>query len=275
MALKKDTLPKLFLSFRLEFCGPGSFSRDGLAPCTTCRVGYFQPQTRSRSCQKCPEDTATWRRGAKKSQECQCKWQSSLLGLKKAGFSFSHFYWLPAATLQYCHHDVCARKRATYMYSHFPFFFGLFLALCLPGLVSETGLASDIDICLPCPKGYFQEAAGQRGCLKCPSQVGIEQASDNNEGGGGDSLGSATIGLSSILQCPGVEKSTLTTSVSWKKLLFHFLNITFFFVHFQILSQLEFLRINECFKEPCLNGGKCEALKNGFICRCQSGYQGV
>ena len=96
----------------------------------------------------------------------------------------------------------------------FPFLFGLFLALCLPGLVSETGLASDIDICLPCPKGYFQEAAGQRGCLKCPSQVGIEQASDNNEGGGGDSLGSATIGLSSILQCPGVEKSTLTTSVS-------------------------------------------------------------
>ena len=93
-----------------------------------------------------------------------------------------------------------------------------FLALCLPGLVSETGLASssDIDICLPCPRGYFQEAAGQRGCLKCPSQVGIEQVSDNNEGG--DPLGSATVGLSSILQCPGVEKSTLTTSVSLKKL---------------------------------------------------------
>ena len=91
-----------------------------------------------------------------------------------------------------------------------------FLALCLPGLVSETGLASDIDICLPCPKGYFQEAAGQRGCLKCPSQVGLEQVPDNNEGGE-DSLGSATVGLSSILQCPGVEKSTLTSSVSFKK----------------------------------------------------------
>ena len=109
---------------------------------------------------------------------------------------------------------TCVQEARNLYVLAFPVLFGLFLALCLPGLVSETGLASDIDICLPCPKGYFQEAAGQRGCLKCPSQVGIEQASDNNEGGGGDSLGSATIGLSSILQCPGVEKSTLTTSVS-------------------------------------------------------------
>ena len=65
------SVPNFF--FLPEFCGAGSFSRDGLAPCTTCRVGYFQPQTKSRSCQKCPDDTATWRRGAKNSQECQCK----------------------------------------------------------------------------------------------------------------------------------------------------------------------------------------------------------
>ena len=64
------------------------------------------------------------------------------------------------------------------------------------------------DVCLPCPSGYFQEAAGQRGCLKCP----FSAISNLNDSRNDDPQ---TKGLSSILQCRGVEKSMLTDSV-WK-----------------------------------------------------------
>ena len=43
---------------------------------------------------------------------------------------------------------------------------------------------------------------------------------------------------------------------------------------FQILSNLEFLRIDDCFREPCFNQGRCQALTNGFVCQCKPGYQG-
>ena len=81
----------------------------------------------------------------------------------------------------------------------------------MPGYVSETGLSSQggsTDVCLPCPSGYFQEAAGQRGCLKCP----FSTISNLNDSRNDDPQ---TKGLSSILQCRGVEKSMLTDSV-WK-----------------------------------------------------------
>ena len=42
----------------------------------------------------------------------------------------------------------------------------------------------------------------------------------------------------------------------------------------QMLSQLDFVRINECFKEPCLNDGQCVPLDNGFVCHCLPGFWG-
>ena len=41
-----------------------------------------------------------------------------------------------------------------------------------------------------------------------------------------------------------------------------------------MLSQLDFVRINECFKEPCLNDGQCVPLDNGFVCHCLPGFWG-
>ena len=49
----------------------------------------------------------------------------------------------------------------------------------------------------------------------------------------------------------------------------------YIFVFFQMLSQLEFLRINECFKEPCLHNGQCQPLENGFVCQCLPGFWGI
>ena len=54
--------------------------------------------------------------------------------------------------------------------------------------------------------------------------------------------------------------------------------LVFYMLHtyliLQILSNLEFLRIDDCFREPCQNQGRCHALTNGFVCQCKPGYQG-
>ncbi len=47
-----------------------------------------------------------------------------------------------------------------------------------------------------------------------------------------------------------------------------------FFTFFQLLDQLEYLTINECFKNPCSNGGTCEPLISGFKCTCPRGFFG-
>ena len=57
-----------------------------------------------------------------------------------------------------------------------------------------------------------------------------------------------------------------------KKMTFLF---TLLVMSFQMLSQLEFLRINECFKEPCLHNGKCQPLESGFVCQCLPGFWGI
>ena len=79
----------------------------------------------------------------------------------------------------------------------------VFIALCLPGYVSETGLSTSSEACYPCPSGFFQEAAGQRGCLECPrtnSSVLNPRITKLK-------------GLSSILQCPEIEKSSVNDNV--------------------------------------------------------------
>ena len=69
----KKYLVIIVLNFT-DFCEVGTYSHDGLVPCTTCKIGYYQNQMSSQSCQKCPQNTATWRRGAKSIQECQRKY---------------------------------------------------------------------------------------------------------------------------------------------------------------------------------------------------------
>ena len=82
-----------------------------------------------------------------------------------------------------------------------------FSALCLPGYVSETGLSSTMNSepCYPCPPGHFQEAAGQRGCLKCPQTNNSNSVLNSNL--------TKLKGLSSILQCPEIEKSVVDEEV--------------------------------------------------------------
>ena len=81
----------------------------------------------------------------------------------------------------------------------------------MPGYVSETGLSTDFEGCYPCPSGFFQEAAGQRGCLKCPprdlshSVMNLKPQQQQQQ--------QRLRGLSSILQCPEVEKARVNDEV--------------------------------------------------------------
>ena len=59
--------------------------------------------------------------------------------------------------------------------------------------------------CYPCPPGHFQEAAGQRGCLKCPQTNNSNSVLNSNL--------TKLKGLSSILQCPEIEKSVVDEEV--------------------------------------------------------------
>ena len=92
-------------------------------------------------------------------------------------------------------------------------FLPFFTALCLPGYVSETGLSTDFEGCYPCPSGFFQEAAGQRGCLKCPSRD-LSQSVMNLKPQQQQQQQQRLRGLSSILQCPEVEKARVNDEVS-------------------------------------------------------------
>ncbi|XP_019641732.1 PREDICTED: sushi, von Willebrand factor type A, EGF and pentraxin domain-containing protein 1-like [Branchiostoma belcheri] len=57
-------------NFCFERCSPGSFSVNGLAPCTPCPRGQYQPESQRTSCLKCPMGYSTTSNGSKSSKEC-------------------------------------------------------------------------------------------------------------------------------------------------------------------------------------------------------------
>ncbi len=59
------------MCFLLDRCRLGTYSRDGLRPCTTCKIGFYQESRGSLVCHKCPHHTATWRRGAQRLSDCR------------------------------------------------------------------------------------------------------------------------------------------------------------------------------------------------------------
>ena len=56
--------------FNTGQCLPGTFSLDGLEPCETCSIGFYQPGYAFINCIPCPNGTTTWRRGSRRVTEC-------------------------------------------------------------------------------------------------------------------------------------------------------------------------------------------------------------
>lgn len=91
--------------------------------------------------------------------------------------------------------------------------------------------------CLPCPRGYFQPDPGKSSCFLCPRNTLTPQPGSYN-----------------IEDCQGMEEDIM--------MLYSAVNTT------EVI-------INECFKEPCGNGGSCESLNVGYICSCLPGWTGT
>lgn len=52
-------------------CLAGSYSPTGLEPCSTCPQGTYQTEYSMKYCQTCPEGSTTWRRGARRVEDCK------------------------------------------------------------------------------------------------------------------------------------------------------------------------------------------------------------
>eukprot|EP00095_Tigriopus_kingsejongensis_P012185 maker-scaffold521_size146803-snap-gene-0.11 protein:Tk12185 transcript:maker-scaffold521_size146803-snap-gene-0.11-mRNA-1 annotation:"hypothetical protein LOTGIDRAFT_233055" len=51
-------------------CLPGTYSADGLSPCSTCSFGHFQPLYAQNECLSCPEGFSTEQRGSRLAAHC-------------------------------------------------------------------------------------------------------------------------------------------------------------------------------------------------------------
>lgn len=52
-------------------CLAGTYSPTGLEPCSTCPQGTYQTEYSKRFCQPCPDGSTTWRRGARRLEDCK------------------------------------------------------------------------------------------------------------------------------------------------------------------------------------------------------------
>ena len=57
-------------------CAPGYFSADGFQPCELCKLGEYQSNSGSKSCNRCPNDRRCTRyQGASSLVKCGCTYQ--------------------------------------------------------------------------------------------------------------------------------------------------------------------------------------------------------
>ncbi|KAK7084796.1 hypothetical protein SK128_010136, partial [Halocaridina rubra] len=221
-------------------CLPGSYSNDGLEPCTTCEIGQYQDEYASYDCMSCPHNTTTWRRGSWVIDECKysyapegmkkCRKVSLVKGLLndeddiEADIVALGNEWRMPLLDDENNREIT--KEEVYLAMR-----AIKAATCQEGEVSENGLQP----CLQCPQGFFQEEIGQTLCFKCPEGVST-----------------AGSGSSSIFDCEGISREEQDA----------------------VYTNLPTLPINDCFSEPCHNGGSCTVMDFGHLCQCRPGYAG-
>ena len=160
--------------------------------------------------------------------------------------------------------------------------------MCPKGYASETGLALFISGppirrplgCQPCPSGYFQEVEGQKSCIECPNKA---KSRNDKE---------ATV---SVFECEGITRINWDSEVvamhsltikRAESALYIFIHTVFYWFDIYLITyfvcsrknnqNLTRLEVDECFSNPCQNGGNCNKLEQtGFSCECRSGFAGI
>ncbi|XP_067649890.1 sushi, von Willebrand factor type A, EGF and pentraxin domain-containing protein 1-like [Haliotis asinina] len=143
-------------------CGPGSFSSDGLEPCSLCPIGTYQTQSGSKQCDSCPGGKGTKMPGGKRLGDCICPRGYYLMDV----LLLTKCVACPKGTYQdqedsnkcvYCPWGLSTSTDGSGSKTDCK-------APCQPGTSSSDGLQP----CTPCPRGSYQSSTGQTNCDLCP-----------------------------------------------------------------------------------------------------------
>ncbi|XP_050712143.1 sushi, von Willebrand factor type A, EGF and pentraxin domain-containing protein 1-like isoform X3 [Eriocheir sinensis] len=231
-------------------CLPGTFSKDGLEPCTTCEQGQYQDEYASLTCASCPHGTTSWRRGTWVIDECRpmcLAGQVSETGLEPC-------YHCPPGHFQdqegqkeclRCPGEGSTPGRGTAsMYdcegvsSNSQAAYNTLEAVPINDCFSEP--CHNQATCVSMASGYVCECAPGYSGQQCEMEVNeCESEPCFNNGTCTDQLNS--FNCSCPLGFSGVQCE---------------------------------VNINECDPDPCQNGATCIDLIDAFKCVCVSGYTG-
>ncbi|XP_052237854.1 sushi, von Willebrand factor type A, EGF and pentraxin domain-containing protein 1-like [Dreissena polymorpha] len=73
-----------------DACPPGSYSSDGLQPCTPCEIGSFQPSYGQNHCDVCTHSKSTASYGSQSRRDCEdSKWHLIFIAYKNCNISYT------------------------------------------------------------------------------------------------------------------------------------------------------------------------------------------
>ncbi|XP_063877551.1 sushi, von Willebrand factor type A, EGF and pentraxin domain-containing protein 1-like isoform X4 [Scylla paramamosain] len=231
-------------------CLPGTFSEDGLEPCTTCELGQYQDDYSSLSCASCPHGTTTWRRGTWVIDECRpmcLPGQVSNTGLEPC------YYCPPGHFQEQEGQKECLRcpgggstpdRGTASMYQcdgvspDDQAVYNTLETVPINDCFSEPCLNS--ATCVPMASGYMCECSPGFSGEQCQTEVNeCESEPCFNNGSCTDQLNSFHCSCLPGFTGPQCEVNN-----------------------------------DECNPDPCQNGAACVDLINAFKCICESGYTG-
>ncbi|XP_072028969.1 uncharacterized protein [Amphiura filiformis] len=155
-------------------CHPGQYSTTGLAPCTDCSVGSYQPLTRSTECILCPDGQSTVQSGCQSQDNCEdvcLPGEISSTGIVPCT-ACSRGSYQPDQMATECLSCPIGQNTA----QEGSQFQSDCKEQCLPGSWSSTGLTP----CMECEVNSYQTESGQTECTSCPDNTGTIETGANS-----------------------------------------------------------------------------------------------
>ncbi|XP_069128762.1 sushi, von Willebrand factor type A, EGF and pentraxin domain-containing protein 1-like [Argopecten irradians] len=236
-------------------CLPGTFSADGLERCATCAVGTYQTLYGMTSCQPCPANQTTIRRGSR--QVSQCKDRCGAGHVSKNGLE--PCYTCPRDTYQpdvgmdscfRCPGEGTTSQRASTKLSDCQGGWDTQMQADVPSgeALQQVVPANDCfnDECQNGATCTFREFGFRCECLPGFEGTYCETATDECDGNPCLN-GAVCVDLTADFSC------TCEAGYTGKK------------------CEVD---IDDCVGSPCQNNGTCVDEVNTFVCSCATGYQG-
>ena len=238
---------------RCLHCPAGTFAKAMADQCTSCKMGFYQDQSRQGACKQCPSGRYTRQLGSKSINDCipVCGFGTysptglvPCLNCEKNTFAGEP----PVDGFKEC--ENCPPKTFTYM----P---GTTSQMecrqkCAPGTYSDNGL----EPCNLCPRNFYQPLQGQMTCDECPT--GNRTINEGSDG---------------IIACQAIDCTENICQNGGLCIARHHQIQCYCPAGFS--GKFCEVDINECDSMPCYNGGLCVDLPQSYRCDCREGYTGL